>query len=388
MTKYGFVDEELDEFAGQARIVVVGVGGAGGNAVEHMVQYGVKGVTFVVANTDRQALDSLTVPNKFQLGANGLGAGGNPEVGRAEAESSEDELRAMLNDYDLVFIAAGMGGGTGTGAAPVIARIAKEMDKLVVAVVATPFKLEGGKRTKLAKQGVDELNAYVNSIITIPNEKLQYIYSTNDFDEALNKSNDVLLYAVKGLIEVIHATGKINVDFNDVRTVMSTKGYAMMGVGRAGGQDRAKQAAEKAIRSPLLDDNLRLENAQGLLINITAANFAMNEMNQIYEVVSTISELEDSNIFYGVVYDDSLGDDIQVTVIATGFAMDERPKTQVRPTQQPYAQANIAPQREPVRQPQEQNAPKAPQTAQQPADGQSEKKPAFSVEQFLQNQYK
>lgn len=334
------VDESADSFAGDAKILVIGVGGGGGNAVEHMVQQGVVGVSFVCANTDRQVLDELTVPSKFQLGVQstrGLGAGGNPEVGRMAAEDDEEDLKAILKEYDMIFIAAGMGGGTGTGAAPVIARIAKDLDKLVVAVVTTPFKFEGGKRAKAAKDGIEQLINYVDSIVTIPNEKLQSVYRNLTMREAFKKADDVLLSGVEGLIQAIRSVGGMNLDFNDVRTLMnSTRGHAMMGIGRASGDDRAKQAAEKAINSPLLDD-LRLENAKGLLINITASDVLMSEPVEIAETVGKIADINEANIFYGVVYDATMGDDIQVTVIATGLELDDRQKVATRPQARPVA---------------------------------------------------
>lgn len=334
------VDESADSFAGDAKILVIGVGGGGGNAVEHMVQQGVVGVSFVCANTDRQVLDELTVPSKFQLGVQatrGLGAGGNPEIGRMAAEDDEEDLKAILKEYDMIFIAAGMGGGTGTGAAPVIARIAKDLDKLVVAVVTTPFKFEGGKRAKAAKDGIEQLINYVDSIVTIPNEKLQSVYRNLTMREAFKKADDVLLSGVEGLIQAIRSVGGMNLDFNDVRTLMnSTRGHAMMGIGRASGDDRAKQAAEKAINSPLLDD-LRLENAKGLLINITASDVLMSEPVEIAETVGKIADINEANIFYGVVYDATMGDDIQVTVIATGLELDDRQKVATRPQARPVA---------------------------------------------------
>lgn len=379
MSDYGLYHDDDNTELGQARILVMGVGGGGGNAVENMVQQGVSGVTFVCANTDRQALDTLTVPNKFQLGAEsnrGLGAGANPEVGRAAAEADEDEIRGILREYDMVFITAGMGGGTGTGAAPVIARIAKEMELLTVAVVTTPFKFEGGKRAKAAKNGIEELSNYVNSIITIPNEKLQSVYRNLTMAEAFKKANDVLLYGVQGLIQAIRTAGDINIDFNDVRTVMSAKGYAMMGIGRASGDDRARQAAEKAIRSPLLDD-LRLENAQGLLINITAADLMMNEPTEIADIVGGITDLDEGNIFYGIVKDESMGDDIQVTVIATGLSMDEHPKVDAR---QVYAAPT--PSVQPIAQHQQPTVSPQPMTN-TPTEGRK-----YDVDQYLKNQHR
>ncbi|WP_066801393.1 cell division protein FtsZ [Moraxella oblonga] len=328
MSKYSISEDMQSEHDGQPRFIVFGVGGGGGNAVEHMVQQGIRGVTFVVANTDRQALNLLTVPNKIQLGnqtTRGLGAGADPEVGREAAESDEDEIRSLLDGYDMVFITAGMGGGTGTGAAPVVARIAKEMGILTVAVVTTPFDFEGKKRAKAAKEGIEQLAVHVDSIITIPNQKLQQVYRQMSLKDAFKKADDVLLHAVNGLAQTIATAGVMNIDFNDIRTAMTAKGHAMMGVGRASGEDRARQATEKAIRSPLLDD-LRLENAKGLLINITAAELMMGEPEEIASVVDSITDLEEGNIFYGFVEDDSMGDDIHVTVIATGLTIDDRPK--------------------------------------------------------------
>ncbi|MDO4440790.1 MAG: cell division protein FtsZ [Moraxella sp.] len=330
MSRYSMSDDTQFDSDGQARFIVFGVGGGGGNAVEHMVHQQVSGINFVAANTDRQALSKLTTPNKLQLGSDltrGLGAGANPEVGREAAESDEEEIRALLSDYDMVFITAGMGGGTGTGAAPVIARIAKEEGILTVAVVTTPFKFEGGKRAKLAQEGIDQLAQYVDSIITVPNEKLLQVYRGLTMKDAFAKANDVLLQAVDGITRTIREPGVINIDFNDVHTAMTAKGHAMMGIGRASGEGRAAEAAEKAIRSPLLDD-LLLKNAQGVIINIVGANIGMSEPAEVAEVVSRIANIDEGNIFYGAVDDESMGDDIYVTVIATGLTVDESPKAQ------------------------------------------------------------
>lgn len=339
MSKYTMSDEGQGPENGQARFTVFGVGGGGGNAVEHMVQQGVKGVTFVCANTDRQALDRLTTPNKLQLGAKtnrGLGAGANPEVGREAAESEEDAIRKLLENSDMVFITAGMGGGTGTGAAPVVARIAKEMEILTVAVVTTPFKFEGGRRIKAARAGIDELTKFVDSIITIPNDKLMSVYGNISMKDAFKKADDVLLHAVQGIAETIARSGLVNIDFNDIRTAMMAKGHAMMGIGRASGDDRARQATEKAIRSPLLDD-LRLENAKGLLVNVVSSDtLSLDEFNKISEIVEGITDVEDANIFYGSVVDEDMGDDLHVTVIATGLTLDESP----RPAKAPMAATN------------------------------------------------
>ncbi|AWT48554.1 cell division protein FtsZ [Psychrobacter sp. YP14] len=326
MSKYTMATNSHDLNNGQARFTVFGVGGGGGNAVEHMVQQGVKGVTFVCANTDKQALDRLTADNKLQLGANtnrGLGAGANPEVGREAAEQEEESIRKLLEDSDMVFITAGMGGGTGTGAAPVVARIAKEMEILTVGVVTTPFKFEGGKRIKAAKAGIDQLSNFVDSIITIPNDKLLKVYGNISMQDAFKKADDVLMHAVQGIAQTISSEGVINIDFNDIRTAMTAKGHAMMGIGRASGEDRARQATEKAIRSPLLD-NLLLENAKGLIVNVVSSeSVTLDELNQITEVVNDITDIEDANIFIGTVIDEKLGEDLHVTVIATGLTLDE-----------------------------------------------------------------
>lgn len=329
MSKYTMSDDNHIHQNGQARFTVFGVGGGGGNAVEHMVQQGVKGVTFVCANTDRQALDRLTAPNKLQLGAKsnrGLGAGANPEVGREAAESEEEAIRKLLEHSDMVFITAGMGGGTGTGAAPVVARIAKEMEILTVAVVTTPFKFEGGKRIKSAKAGIEQLTNFVDSIITIPNDKLMSVYGNISMKDAFKKADDVLLHAVQGIAETIARSGLVNIDFNDIRTAMTAKGHAMMGIGRASGDDRARQATEKAIKSPLLDD-LRLENAKGLLVNVVSSEtLSLDEFSKISEIVEGITDTDEANIFYGSVVDEDMGDDLHVTVIATGLTLDDNPK--------------------------------------------------------------
>ena len=326
MSKYTMPDDNQSKTNGQARCTVFGVGGGGGNAVEHMVQQGIKGVTFVCANTDRQALDRLTAPNKLQLGAKtnrGLGAGANPEVGREAAESEEEAIRTLLENSDMVFITAGMGGGTGTGAAPVIARIAKEMEVLTVAVVTTPFKFEGGKRIKAAKAGIEQLTNFVDSIITIPNDKLMSVYGNLSMQDAFKKADDVLMHAVQGIAETIARSGLVNIDFNDIRTAMTAKGHAMMGIGRASGDDRAREATEKAIKSPLLDD-LRLENAKGLLVNvISSQSLSLDEFSKISEIVEGITDTDDANIFYGSVVDEDMGDELHVTVIATGLTLDE-----------------------------------------------------------------
>ncbi|WP_315040609.1 cell division protein FtsZ [Faucicola mancuniensis] len=322
--KYGMANEQFEENNGQARLTVIGVGGGGGNAVETMVQSGIKNITFVCANTDKQALDRLTTPNKIQLGI--LGAGANPEVGRESAESNEQQIRQVVENSDMVFITAGMGGGTGTGAAPVVARIAKELDKLTVAVVTMPFTFEGGKRNKVAKEGIENLSNFVDSIITIPNDKLMSVYGKISMKDAFKKADEVLLQAVQGISNMIRDDGFINIDFNDIKTAMTSRGHAMMGIGKASGEDRAEAAAEKAIKSPLLD-NLLLKNAKGLLVNVVASSdFNFDEQERITQKVQSLVDIDEANIFYGVVFDDDLGDEIQVTVVATGLTLDTAPK--------------------------------------------------------------
>lgn len=355
MSKYGISNSDDDGMIPnnqQARFLVFGVGGAGGNAVEHMVNEGVNGVTFVCANTDVQALNKLSSPNKIQLGfeiTKGLGAGANPEVGRKSAEMDEDAIRNALTGYDMVFITAGMGGGTGTGAAPVVARIAKDMEILTVAVVTMPFAFEGARRTSVARSGLEQILQYVDSIITIPNNKIIEIYGDLTYEDALRKADDVLLHAVNGLVQTVVTTGHINTDFNDIRTAMTARGYAMMGVGRASGEGRATKATQLAIRSPLLDD-LRLENAKGLLVNVTAAGMIAREAVEISSILQSIVDLDEGSIFYGFVTDESMGDDIHVTVIATGLTVDDEPK--IKPAAnhnthnqkpQPVAEPNPAP---------------------------------------------
>ncbi|MFW2177559.1 MULTISPECIES: cell division protein FtsZ [unclassified Moraxella] len=332
--KFSIVHEQSDTFADSARLSVIGVGGGGGNAVETMVQNGVKGINFVCANTDKQALERLSAANKIQLGVKnnnrGLGAGANPEVGREAAESDEEQIRQLLENSDMVFITAGMGGGTGTGAAPVIARLAKEMGVLTVAVVTMPFTFEGGKRNKVAKEGIEQLSNFVDSIITIPNDKLMTVYGKISMKDAFKKADEVLLQAVQGISNMIREDGFINIDFNDIRTAMMSRGHAMMGIGKASGEDRAEIAAEKAIKSPLLD-NLLLKNAKGLLVNVVASSdFNFDEQERITQRVQSLVDIDEANIFYGIVFDEDMGDEIQVTVVATGLTLDNSAKTQQR----------------------------------------------------------
>ena len=320
-------DEESSEMpagglANQARFTVIGVGGGGGNAVEHMVRSGADGVTFVCANTDRQALDMMSAPLRIQLGSKstrGLGAGANPDVGRNAAEEESEQLREVLKGTDMVFITAGMGGGTGTGAAPVVAKMAREMGILSVGVVTKPFAFEGRKRARVAEEGIRQLFEQVDSLIIIPNEKILANYPNMPTKEAFRRVDDVLHNAVRSMFDLVINPGTINIDFADVKTAMQSRGFAMMGMGAASGDSRAVEAAEKAILSPLLD-NVELKNARGLVINITASeDVTPQEFNTVMEVVNQIADEEDADIFFGTVIDPEAGDQMRVTVIATGL---------------------------------------------------------------------
>ena len=314
--------EIVENYSPGAVIKVLGVGGGGGNAVNQMVDAGIEGVEFISVNTDAQALRSFNGKSTLQIGDNitqGLGAGANPEVGRQAALEDRDRIVEMLRGSDMVFITAGMGGGTGTGATPVIASAAKELGILTVAVVTTPFQFEGTRRMDVARQGIDELTGQVDSLITIPNAKLSAVLGGEiSLLNAFESANDVLLGAVQGIAEVITRPGLINVDFADVRTVMSEMGMAMMGAGTASGEDRAVMAASSAIASPLLED-IDLSGACGLLVNITAGqNLTMREFE---EIGSTISDLasSDATVVLGAVIDPELDDSLRVTVVATGL---------------------------------------------------------------------
>lgn len=314
-------------FASNARIKVVGVGGGGGNAVQNMITSGLRGVSFVCANTDVQALNKSAAQHKVQLGeklTRGLGAGANPNVGRDAALESVAAIREALADADMVFVTAGLGGGTGTGAAPVIAQAAKEMGALTVGVVTKPFSFEGAKRRASADAGLEEFRQHVDCLITIPNDRLlAFAPKKAPFTEMLKKANDVLFYAVKGISDVIMEEGLINVDFADVRTVMSESGLALMGTGVATGENRAREAAHKAIMSPLLED-VSLEGAKAVLYNITASMDISGE--EIDEVGTIIAEAAhpDANIIMGVVFSEEAGEELRITVIATGIESSER----------------------------------------------------------------
>ena len=314
--------ELIEKMAPNAVIKVIGVGGGGGNAVSHMVQAGVEGVDFVCANTDAQALKSSGAKFTLQLGANvtkGLGAGANPEVGRQAALEDRERIVELLQGADMAFITCGMGGGTGTGAAPVVAQLAKEMGILTVAVVTKPFPFEGRRRMQVALKGIEDLGQYCDSLITVPNEKLLTVLGRDvTLLSAFKQANDVLLGAVQGIADLITRPGLINVDFADVRTVMSEMGMAMMGTGTAHGDDRAVAAAEAAINNPLLDD-VNLAGACGILVNVTAGtNLTMREFDDIGQVVHEFAS-EDATVVIGTALDPELKDDVRVTVVATGL---------------------------------------------------------------------
>lgn len=320
------------------RITVFGVGGAGGNAVNNMIDQALEGCEFVVANTDSQALAQSRAHSKIQIGARvteGLGAGAKPAVGASAAEESIEDIVDHLAGAHMAFITAGMGGGTGTGAAPVVAEIAKELGILTVAVVTKPFPFEGKKRMRSAQEGIEELKEHVHSLITIPNEKLQAVLggSTSLLD-AFKAANEVLQGAVKGIADLIVRPGMINVDFADVRTVMSEMGTAMMGTGTASGEGRAAEAAQAAISSPLLED-VDLRGARGILINITAnESIALDEFSEVGDIVSELAS-DDANVIIGTAIDPDMGDNISVTVVATGLGAAQQELKVVRGRQTP-----------------------------------------------------
>ena len=332
--------EVISQEIENAKIKVVGVGGGGGNAVIHMINHNIEGVDFICANTDTQALSSTDGAITLKLGnglTKGLGAGADPEIGKRAAESDRTAIEELLSGADMIFITAGMGGGTGTGAAPVIASIAKELGALTVAVVTKPFRFEGKKRMGAAEKGLASLVEEVDSLVTIPNQKLYEILGEDTpMQEAFAKADDVLRGAVQGISDIIMKKGHINVDFADVKTVMSEKGIAMMGTGRASGKNRAETAGTQAVRSELLED-INLKNARGVLVNITAKKPTLGDQTEVADIVDEIVS-EDANIIYGLVYDDSFGDDLQVTIVATGvdqrapsLVIDNEPSMKLNP---------------------------------------------------------
>src|SRR5262245_1627324 len=320
--KGGVMFEIVDAQGQEAVIKVIGVGGCGGNAVDHMIDKGVQGVEFITANTDAQALRRNQSKVQLQLGAGitkGLGAGANPEVGRQSAIEDRERVKEAIAGADMLFLTAGMGGGTGTGAAPVVAEIAKELGILTVAVVTKPFAFEG-KRQRIAQEGVEALSPHVDSLIVVPNDKLMEVLGNQvTLDEAFRAANDVLHGAVAGIAEIISCPGMINVDFADVRTVMAEMGMAMMGSARAAGPERARLAAEQAVACPLLED-VNIADARGVLVNISASK-ASFQLQEMYDVMGTIKAFsaESAHPIIGTVYDEELGDALRVTIIATGL---------------------------------------------------------------------
>jgi len=305
-----------------AKIKVIGIGGAGGNAVNTMISYNLKGVDFIAANTDAQALGASSSPIKIQIGAEvtkGLGAGSNPDVGRRSAIETKDLLRNSVEGADMVFITAGLGGGTGTGGAPIVAEISKEMQILTVAVVTKPFLFEGKKRNQQAEEGIAELRKIVDTLIVVPNQRLLSLGGkTLSLLEAFKKADDILYHAVKGISDLIMVPGLINLDFADVRSIMSEMGMALMGTGIARGDCRAVEAAQKAISSPLLEDNT-IQGAHGILLNITGGpDMTLFEINEASSLIQSEAH-EDAHIIFGTVVDENMGDEIRITVIATGF---------------------------------------------------------------------
>ncbi|MCG0238973.1 MAG: cell division protein FtsZ [Firmicutes bacterium] len=311
-----------------ATIKVIGVGGGGNNAVNRMISTGLKGVEFIAVNTDAQALATSLAPTKVQIGpklTKGLGAGANPEIGQKAAEESREAIAEVLSGADMVFITAGMGGGTGTGAAPVVAEVAKELGALTVAVVTRPFTFEGKRKALVAEKGIANLKEKVDTLITIPNDRiLQVVDKKTSLTEAFRIADDVLRQGVQGISDLIAIPGLINLDFADVKTIMSNQGSALMGIGISSGENRAAEAARMAISSPLLETSI--EGAKGVLLNITGGNdLSLFEVNEAAEIISQAAD-PDANIIFGAVIDESLQDEIRVTVIATGFDRESRLK--------------------------------------------------------------
>jgi len=310
----------LDDSSNSGTVIkVIGVGGAGGNAISHMMRAGLKGVDFICANTDMQALIATEAPVQIRLGRSGLGAGAKPEQGRAAAETAREEIRAALNGANMVFITAGMGGGTGTGAGPVVAEVAKELGILTVGVVTKPFSFEGTKRLRAAEEGIADLSKHVHSLIVVLNEKLYELMGDDaSQDDCFKEADNVLYNACAGIAEIINVQGNINVDFEDVKTIMGEHGQAMMGTAVASGPDRARIAAENAIACPLLE-GVDLNGARGLLVNITASrSLKMSETRLINEIISSYAA-KDATINVGSAYDDEMADELRVTVVATGL---------------------------------------------------------------------
>lgn len=341
---------ELVDNQPNAVIKVIGIGGGGGNAVKHMIVNDIEGVDFICANTDAQALADVASQTVLQLGntiTKGLGAGANPDVGRDAALEDKDRIAEVLDGADMVFITAGMGGGTGTGGAPVVAEVARELGILTVAVVTKPFPFEGRKRNVIAEAGIKELQQHVDSLITIPNEKLLAVMGKSaSLLDAFKAANDVLLGAVKGIADLIIRPGMINVDFADVRTVMSEMGVAMMGSGYAKGENRAREAAEMAIRSPLLED-INLQGARGILVNITAGmDLSLGEFTEVGDTVEAITS-DDATVVVGTTFDPDMSEELKVTVVATGLGLGMESRTVEKPVKvvdNTATKTNAAPQ--------------------------------------------
>ncbi|MCK5697933.1 MAG: cell division protein FtsZ [Gammaproteobacteria bacterium] len=319
--------ELMDTSSDRAVIKVMGIGGGGGNAVEHMAESQLEGVDFICANTDAQALTNSSARTVLQIGTEitkGLGAGANPDVGREAAIEDRERIKEAITGTDMLFITAGMGGGTGTGAAPIVAELAKELDILTVAIVTKPFPWEGSRRMKQAEEGIEELSEYVDSLITIPNEKLQGVLGKGTtLLEAFKEANNVLLNAVQGISELITCPGLINVDFADVRTVMSSMGIAMMGTGSASGEERATDAAQRAISSPLLED-VNLEGAKGILVNVTAGmDMSIGEFEEVGNIIKAFAS-DEATVVVGTVIDQNMSGEMRVTVVATGIGMAQK----------------------------------------------------------------
>ncbi len=342
---------EFVESENVAKIKVVGVGGGGGNAINTMIEKGLTHVDFIVGNTDLQALAASKADTKIQLGnalTKGLGAGGNPEVGREAALEDRERLTELLKGADMVFITAGMGGGTGTGAAPIVAQVAKELGALTIGVVTKPFVFEGKRRRKFADEGIEELKRMVDTLITIPNQRLINLAGeTTSILDAFKKADEVLLQAVQGISDLITIPGLINLDFADVRTIMNSQGMAMMGTGVSSGEKRALEATHRAISSPLLED-VDISGATGILLNITgSSNMTLHEVNEAAVLIQEAAH-EDANIIFGAVIDDRMADQIRITVIATGFGRAEA----VEPVRAPVVERTVSPKvvlPEPVR---------------------------------------
>lgn len=391
----------MEDHSEQAVIKVIGVGGGGGNAVEHMVKETIEGVEFVTANTDAQALRNSSANTTLQLGnsvTKGLGAGANPEIGRQSAEEDIDAIRDTLSGADMVFIAAGMGGGTGTGAAPIVAQVAKELGILTVAVVTKPFPFEGKKRMAFADSGIEQLEQNVDSLITIPNDKLLKVLGKGtSLLDAFKKANDVLLGAVQGIAELITRPGLINVDFADVKTVMSEMGTAMMGTGVAGGPDRAQEAADEAISSPLLED-IDLSGAKGILVNITAGlDMTIEEFETVGNAVKAFAS-ENATVVVGAVIDPDMSEEFRVTVVATGIGSSSKPDISLvggtqAPTPRPVVSApaaggfNAAPKIDTYEEVDANaNSESISSPAKQQAKPESEKESYFDIPAFLRKQ--